>query len=124
MPEAELKKLSYTVEQQLEYQLKKLLHQLRTTVRVRSEKPVRSRQTHSVVQQEIKLLKLEGIKNLSEDEAKLLLKSKVRKLSAADIRDLQRAKSRSSWKQNQLLLKSQNQEAESLRDQAAIAGKN
>jgi PAS domain S-box-containing protein len=89
MSEAELKKLSYNVEQQLEYELKQLLHQVKKRSEYdpnnlsEADKPLR------VLNPEIQLLKLEGIKNLSEDEAKLLLQAKVKQLSAEDIKDLQ-----------------------------------
>ncbi len=86
MPETEIKKLSYNVAQQLECELKKLLYQLK-----KQSECARTNlsQADKLFQSEIQLLKLEGMKNLSEDEATLLLKAKVRELSAEDIKDLQ-----------------------------------
>lgn len=89
MEETELKKLSYNVEQQLEYQLKKLLHQLKKLSEYDPKNLSEADQLIVLLQPEIQLLKLEGIKNLSEDEAKLLLQAKVKPLSAEDIKDLQ-----------------------------------
>ncbi len=89
MPEVELKKLSYNVEQQLEYQLKKLLYQLKKLSEYDPKNLCESGKLIVLLQSEIQLLKLEGMKNLSEDEAKLLLQAKVKQLSAEDIQDLQ-----------------------------------
>lgn len=89
MPEVELKKLTYNVDQQLEYQLKKLLHQLKQLSDYDPKNLSEANKLIVLLQPEIQLLKLEGIKNLSEDEAKLLLQAKVKQLSAEDIKDLQ-----------------------------------
>ncbi len=89
MPEAELKKLTYNVEQQLEYQLKKLLHQLKKLSEYDPKNLCEADKLIVLLQSEIQLLKLEGMKNLSEDEAKLLLQAKVKQLSAENIHDLQ-----------------------------------
>ncbi len=89
MPEVELKKLSYNVEQQLEYQLKKLLYQLKKLSEYDPKNLCEADKLIVLLQPEIQLLKLEGMKNLSEDEAKLLLQAKVKQLSAEDIKDLQ-----------------------------------
>ncbi|MEG3848095.1 GAF domain-containing protein [Microcoleus sp. herbarium19] len=89
MPEVELKKLTYNVEQQLEYQLKKLLYQLKKLSEYDPKNLCEADKLIVLLQPEIQLLKLEGMKNLSEDEAKLLLQAKVKQLSAEDIQDLQ-----------------------------------
>ncbi len=89
MPEVELKKLTYNVEQQLEYQLKKLLYQLKKLSEYDPKNLSEADKLIVLLQPEIQLLKLEGMKNLSEDEAKLLLQAKVKQLSAEDIKDLQ-----------------------------------
>ena len=89
MPEVELKKLSYNLEQQLEYQLKKLLYQLKKMSEYDPKNLSEADKLIVLLQPEIQLLKLEGMKNLSEDEAKLLLQAKVKQLSADDIKDLQ-----------------------------------
>jgi adenylate cyclase len=89
MEETELKKLSYNVDQQLEYQLKKLLHQLKKLSEYDPKNLCEADKLIVLLQPEIQLLKLEGIKNLSEDEAKLLLQAKVKPLSIDDIKDLQ-----------------------------------
>lgn len=89
MPEVELKKLTYNVEQQLEYQLKKLLYQLKKMSEYDPKNLSEADKLIVLLQPEIQLLKLEGMKNLSEDEAKLLLQAKVKQLSAEDIKDLQ-----------------------------------
>jgi PAS domain S-box-containing protein len=86
MPEAEVKELSYNVDQQLEYELKKLLYQLKKEPEhdVTNQSPA-----HKIFDSEIKLMKWEGIKNLSEDEARLLIKSKLGELSPDEIKELQ-----------------------------------
>jgi class 3 adenylate cyclase len=89
MPEIELKKLSYNLDQQLEYQLKKLLYQLKQLSEYDPKNLSEADKLIVLLQPEIQLLKLEGMKNLSEDEAKLLLQAKVKQLSAEDIKDLQ-----------------------------------
>lgn len=89
MPEADLKFSNYNVEQQLEYQLKKLLHQLKKLSEYDPKNLCEADKLIVLLQSEIQLLKLEGMKNLSEDEAKLLLQAKVKQLSAEDIHDLQ-----------------------------------
>jgi adenylate cyclase len=89
MAEADLKKLSYNVEQQLEHELKQLLHQLKKRSEYDPNNLSEADKPLLVLNPEIQLLKLEGIKNLSEDEAKLLLQAKVKQLSAEDIKDLQ-----------------------------------
>ncbi|MCY7382370.1 MAG: GAF domain-containing protein [Microcoleus sp. CAN_BIN18] len=89
MPEVELKKLSYNLEQQLEYQLKRLLYQLKKLSEYDPKNLSEADKLIVLLQPEIQLLKLEGMKNLSEDEAKMLLQAKVKQLSADDIQDLQ-----------------------------------
>ncbi|NJK67313.1 MAG: GAF domain-containing protein [Microcoleus sp. SU_5_3] len=89
MAEAELKKLSYNVDQQLEHELKQLLHQVKKRSEYDPNNLSEAEKPLQVLNPEIQLLKLEGIKNLSEDEAKLLLQAKVKQLSAEDIKDLQ-----------------------------------
>jgi adenylate cyclase len=89
LEETELKKLSYNLDQQLEYQLKQLLHQLKKLSEYEPKNLCEADKLIVILQPEIQLLKLEGIKNLSEDEAKLLLQAKVKPLSIDDIKDLQ-----------------------------------
>lgn len=86
MPEAKVKELSYDVDKQLEHELKKLLYQLKKEPEydVTNQSPA-----HQIFESEIKLLKWEGIKNLSEDEATLLIKSKIGELSPDEIKELQ-----------------------------------
>ena len=89
MPEVELKKLSYNLEQQLGYQLKKLLYQLKKLSEYDPKNLSEADKMIVLLQPEIQLLKLEGMKNLSEDEARMLLQAKVKQLSAEDIQELQ-----------------------------------
>ena len=89
MPEVELKKLSYNLEQQLGYQLKKLLYQLKKLSEYDPKNLSEADKMIVLLQPEIQLLKLEGMKNLSEDEARMLLQAKVNQLSAEDIQELQ-----------------------------------
>ncbi|MEG3862392.1 GAF domain-containing protein [Microcoleus sp. herbarium12] len=89
MPETEIKKLSYTVDQQLEHELKKLLHQLKKLSEYEPKNLSEADKLIVLLQPEIQLLKLEGLKNLSEDEAKMLLQAKIKHLSADDIQSLQ-----------------------------------
>ncbi|MEG4342847.1 GAF domain-containing protein [Microcoleus sp. A003_D6] len=89
MPEAEIKKLSYNVEQQLEQELKQLLHQLKKLSEYDPKNLCEADKLIVLLQPEIRLLKLEGIKNLSEDEATMLLQAKIKQLSADEIKPLQ-----------------------------------
>ncbi|WP_293152475.1 MULTISPECIES: adenylate/guanylate cyclase domain-containing protein [unclassified Microcoleus] len=89
MPETEIKKLSYSVEEQLEYELKKLLYQLKKLSEYDPKNLSEADKLIVLLQPEIQLLKLEGLKNLSEDEAKMLLQAKIKQLSADDIQSLQ-----------------------------------
>ncbi|WP_293128484.1 adenylate/guanylate cyclase domain-containing protein [Microcoleus sp. bin38.metabat.b11b12b14.051] len=89
MPDAEIKKLSYSVDQQLEQELKKLLHQLKKLSDYDPKNLSEADKMIVLLQPEIQLLKLEGLKNLSEDEAKMLLQAKIKQLSADDIQSLQ-----------------------------------
>ena len=89
MPEAEIKKLSYNVDQQLEHELKKLLYQLKKLSEYDPKNLFEADKLLVLLQPEIRLLKLEGIKNLSEDEAKMLLQAKIKPLSADEIQYLQ-----------------------------------
>ncbi|MEG4106510.1 GAF domain-containing protein [Microcoleus sp. S13_C5] len=89
MPEAEIKKLSYNLEQQLEHELRKLLYQLKKLSEYDPKNLSEADKLIVLLQPEIQLLKLEGIKNLSEDEAKMLLQAKIKPLSADDIKYLQ-----------------------------------
>jgi adenylate cyclase len=89
MPETEIKKLSYSVEEQLEYELKKLLYQLKKLSDYDPKNLSEADKLIVLLQPEIQLLKLEGLKNLSEDEAKMLLQAKIKQLSADDIQSLQ-----------------------------------
>ena len=89
MPDAEIKKLSYKVEEQLEQELKKLLHQLKKLSEYDAKNLSEADKLIVLLQPEIQLLKLEGLKNLSEDEAKMLLQAKIKQLSAHDIQSLQ-----------------------------------
>ncbi len=89
MPDAEIKKLSYNVEQQLEHELKQLLYQLKKLSEYDPKNLSEADQLIVLLQPEIRLLKLEGIKNLSEDEAKMLLQAKIKQLSADEIKNLQ-----------------------------------
>ncbi|MEG4353243.1 GAF domain-containing protein [Microcoleus sp. LAD1_D3] len=89
MPEAEIKKLSYTLEQQLEHELKNLLYQLKKLSEYDPKNLSEADKLIVLLQPEIQLLKLEGIKNLSEDEAKIMLQAKIKPLSADDIKYLQ-----------------------------------
>ncbi|MEG4405310.1 GAF domain-containing protein [Microcoleus sp. MON2_D5] len=89
MPEAEIKKLSYNLEQQLEHELRKLLYQLKKRSEYDPKNLSEADKLIVLLQTEIQLLKLEGIKNLSEDEAKMLLQAKIKPLSADDIKYLQ-----------------------------------
>ncbi|MEG3966045.1 GAF domain-containing protein [Microcoleus sp. T2B6] len=89
MPEAEIKKLSYNLEQQLEHELRNLLYQLKKLSEYDPKNLSEADKLIVLLQPEIQLLKLEGIKNLSEDEAKVLLQAKIKPLSADDIKYLQ-----------------------------------
>jgi len=89
MPDPEIKKLSYNVEQQLEHDLKKLLYQLKKLSEYDPKNLCEADKLIVLLQREIQLLKLEGIKNLSEDEAKMLLQAKIKPLSADEIQSLQ-----------------------------------
>jgi hypothetical protein len=89
MPEPEIKKLSYNVEQQLEHDLKKLLYQVKKLSEYDPKNLSEADKLIVLLQREIQLLKLEGIKNLSEDEAKMLLQAKIKPLSADEIQSLQ-----------------------------------
>ncbi|MEG4286661.1 GAF domain-containing protein [Microcoleus sp. A006_D1] len=89
MPEAEIKKLSYNVEQQLEHELKQLLYQLKKLSEYDPKNLSEADKLIVLLQPEIQLLKLEGIKNLSEDEAKMLLQAKIKQLSADEVKNLQ-----------------------------------
>jgi hypothetical protein len=90
MPEAEIKKLPNNfVEQQLEHELKKLLYQLKKLSEYDPKNLSEADKLIVLLQTEIQLLKLEGIKNLSEDEAKMLLQAKIKPLSADEIQSLQ-----------------------------------
>ncbi|MEG4070567.1 GAF domain-containing protein [Microcoleus sp. Pol11C2] len=89
MPEAEIKKLSYDLEQQLEHELRQLLYQLKKLSEYDPKNLSEADKLIVLLQPEIQLLKLEGIKNLSEDEAKMLLQAKIKLLSADDIKYLQ-----------------------------------
>ena len=88
MPETEIKKLSYKVEQQLEHELKKLLYQLKKLSEYDPRKLSAPDELIVLLEPEIQLLRLEGLKNLSEDEAKMLLQAKIRPLSADEIQYL------------------------------------
>jgi adenylate cyclase len=88
MPETEIKKLSYKVEQQLEHELKKLLYQLKKLSEYDPKKLSAADELIVLLEPEIQLLRLEGLKNLSEDEAKMLLQAKIRPLSADEIQYL------------------------------------
>ena len=88
MPETEIKKLSYKVEQQLEHELKKLLYQLKKLSEYDPRKLSAADELIVLLEPEIQLLRLEGLKNLSEDEAKMLLQAKIRPLSADEIQYL------------------------------------
>ncbi|MEG3842379.1 adenylate/guanylate cyclase domain-containing protein [Microcoleus sp. herbarium14] len=89
MPEPEIKKLSYNVEQQLEHELKKLLYQLKKLSEYDPKNLSEADKLIVLLQPEIQLLKLEGLKNLSEDEAKMLLQAKIKPLSADEVKNLQ-----------------------------------
>ncbi|MEG4046915.1 MULTISPECIES: GAF domain-containing protein [unclassified Microcoleus] len=90
MPEAEIKKLpSNFVDQQLEHELKNLLYQLKKLSEYDPKNLSEADKLIVLLQTEIQLLKFEGIKNLSEDEAKMLLQAKIKPLSADDIKYLQ-----------------------------------
>ncbi|NJK73276.1 MAG: GAF domain-containing protein [Microcoleus sp. SU_5_6] len=89
MSDSEIKKLSYNLEQQLEHELKQLLYKVKKLSEYNPKNLCEADQLLGLLEPEVKLLKLEGIKNLSEEEAKLLLQAKVKQLSSADIRDLQ-----------------------------------
>jgi len=91
MPEAEIKKLppNNFIEQQLEHELKKLLYQLKKLSEYDPKNLSEADKLIVLLQTEIQLLKLEGIKNLSEDEAKMLLQAKIQPLSADEIQSLQ-----------------------------------
>lgn len=89
MPEAEIKKLSYKVEEQLEHELKQLLYQLKKLSECDPKNLSETDKLIVLLQPEIQLLKLEGIKNLSEDEAKMLLQAKIKPLSADEVKNLQ-----------------------------------
>jgi adenylate cyclase len=89
MPDAEIKKLSYSVDQQLEHELKKLLYQVKKLSEYDPKNLSEADKLIGLLQPEIQLLKLEGIKNLSEDEAKMLLQAKIKQLSADEIQSLQ-----------------------------------
>ena len=88
MPETEIKKLSYKVDQQLEHELKNLLYQLKKLSEYDPKKLSAADELIVLLEPEIQLLRLEGLKNLSEDEAKLLLQAKIRPLSADEIQYL------------------------------------
>jgi hypothetical protein len=89
MPETEIKKqLSYKVDQQLEQELKNLLYQLKKLSEYNPKKLSAADELIVLLEPEIQLLRLEGLKNLSEDEAKMLLQAKIRPLSADEIQYL------------------------------------
>jgi len=88
MPETEIKKLSYKVEQQLEHELKNLLYQLKKLSEYDPKKLSAADELIVLLEPEIQLLRLEGLKNLSEDEAKMLLQAKIRPLSSDEIQYL------------------------------------
>ena len=88
MPETEIKKLSYKVDQQLEHELKNLLYQLKKLSEYDRKKLSAADELIVLLEPEIQLLRLEGLKNLSEDEAKMLLQAKIRPLSADEIQYL------------------------------------
>ncbi|WP_172186798.1 GAF domain-containing protein [Microcoleus asticus] len=89
MPEAEIKNLSYNLDQQLEDELKNLLRQLKKLSEYDPKNLSEADQLIVLLQSEIQLLRLEGIKNLSEEEAKMLLQAKIKPLSAEEIKYLQ-----------------------------------
>jgi len=91
MPEAEIKKLfkNFVVEEQLEQELKKLLYQLKKLSEYDPKNLSEADKLIVLLQTEIQLLRLEGLKNLSEDEAKMLLQAKIKPLSADEIQSLQ-----------------------------------
>ncbi|MEY3866892.1 MAG: hypothetical protein RLZZ338_783 [Cyanobacteriota bacterium] len=86
---SELQKLSYNVEEQLELQLKKLLYTLKKLPESKISRPSKKDELIKLLKPEVKLLTLEGVKNLSEDEVKLLLKAKVTTLSEEEVKLLQ-----------------------------------
>ncbi|MEG4292322.1 GAF domain-containing protein [Microcoleus sp. C2C3] len=88
MPETEIKKLSYKVEQQLEHELKNLLYQLKKLSEYDPRKLSAADELIVLLEPEIQLLRLEGLKNLSEDEAKMLLQAKIKPLSSDEIQYL------------------------------------
>ncbi len=83
----EVSKLSYNVEEQLEYQLKKLLFQFKNMAEADiakcKEKGIK------LLKPLLKILPLEAIKNLSEEEVRLIIKAKVKQISAGDLVELQ-----------------------------------
>ncbi|WP_373537453.1 GAF domain-containing protein [Microcoleus sp.] len=89
MPEAEIKKLSYNVEQQLEHELKQLLYQVKKLSDYNPKNLSQADKLIVLLQPEIELLKLEGLKNLSEDEARMLIQAKIKPLSVEEIQSLQ-----------------------------------
>jgi adenylate cyclase len=89
MPNAKDEELSYKVEEQLKYELKQLLHQVKKLSEYDRKNLCEADKLLVLLEPEIKLLNLAGIKNLSEEEATLLVKAKVQQLSAADLKELQ-----------------------------------
>jgi class 3 adenylate cyclase/GAF domain-containing protein len=83
----EMSKLSYNVEEQLEYQLKKLLFQFKNMAEADiakcKEKGIK------LLKPLLKVLPLEAIRNLSEEEVRLIIKAKVKPISAGDLVELQ-----------------------------------
>lgn len=86
--EPELTKLSYVVEDQLEYQLKKLLAYMKKLPETKIARPGKKDELIKLLKPEVKLLGIDGLKNLSEDEAYLLIKGKLTQLTEADLKNL------------------------------------
>lgn len=83
----EMSKLSYNVEEQLEYQLKKLLFQFKNMAEADINKC--KEKGIKLLKPLLKVLPLEAIKNLSEEEVRLIIKAKVKQISAGDLGELQ-----------------------------------
>jgi class 3 adenylate cyclase len=114
MPETEIKKLSYKVDQQLE-----------KAVRIRPQKTVSSRRTHCAVRARNPTAEIGRPQKPLGRRSKIAAASKNQAaISRRDSILARRGSQKTVGSRHLRTIKSQNQEAEALRDQAAIAGEN
>lgn len=86
-PKAELKKLSYKVEEQLLYQLKKLFFQVKKMSQAEFDE-IPLEDLRNLLEPEILNHSLEFLKNLSELEMQALLEEKIKNLADEDVKRL------------------------------------